>query len=237
MVLGDDVNIDSLGLTAHLGGAITVITDDSPVTRGQGELNIKSGKYSAYGRQLDIERGRLFFNNGPINNPGIELRAQKEFPDVTAGVNVRGLLRSPQVTFFSDPELPQSQIASLILAGGTLETAQNSEKPGAARNDLLLQGSALIAQRFGSRVGFDDLGVESDINNDTSLVLGKYLLPRLYISYGISLAEAINTLKMRLTLGKGWTLKTEAGKARSADVVYTFRKGDAKSEEEEPPPQ
>ena len=239
MVLGDDVNINSLGLTAKLGGAIAVTADESPVTRGQGELNIKSGKYRAYGRLLDIERGRLIYNNVPINNPGVELRAQKEFANefstVTAGVNVRGLLRSPQVTFFSDPEMPQAQIASLIVAGGGLETAQSSDKPGAARNDLLMQGYALIGQRFGNRVGLDDVGVESDIQNETSLVLGKYLSPRLYISYGISLAEAINTFKMRLALGKGWTIKTEAGKARSADVVYTIRKGGKKTEEEAAP--
>ncbi len=238
MTLGNDVKINSLGLTAKLGGAITVITDDSPVTRAQGELNIKQsvGKerstYRAYGRLLDIERGRLIFNNGPINNPGVELRAQKEFASefstVTAGVNVRGQLRAPQVTFFSDPEMPQAQIASLIVAGGTLETAQSSDKPGAARNDLLMQGYALIGQRFGNRVGIDDVGVESGINNETSLVLGKYLSPRLYISYGISLAEAINTFKMRLALGKGWTVKTEAGQARSADLVYTFKKGSKK---------
>jgi len=243
MTLGDDVSINSLGLTAKLGGAITVITDDSPVTRAQGELNIKqsTGKdrstYRAYGRLLDIERGRLIFNNGPINNPGVELRAQKEFTSefstITAGVNVRGPLRSPQVTFFSDPPLAQAQIASLIVAGGTLESAQNSDKPGAARNDLLMQGYALIGQRFGNRVGVDDVGVESGINNDTSLVLGKYLSPRLYVSYGISLAEAINTFKMRLTLGKGWTIKTEAGQARSADVVYTFKKGRKKAAPEE----
>ena len=41
---------------------------------------------------------------------------------------------------------------------------------------------------------------------------------------GISLAEAINTLKLRYTIGDRWTLKTESGKARSADVVYTIQK-------------
>ena len=104
---------------------------------------------------------------------------------------------------------------------------QNTNKPGAARNDLLTQGGyAMHRQHFGIGVGMDDVGVESRrINNDTSLVLGKYLSPRIYISYGISLAEAINTFKMRLTLGKGWTIKTEAGQARSADIVYTFKKG------------
>jgi translocation and assembly module TamB len=101
---------------------------------------------------------------------------------------------------------------------------QNSTRPGAARNDLLAQSGAILAQRVGTRVGLDDVGIESDLSNDTSLVLGKYLSPRLYVSYGISIAEAINTLKMRFTLGDRWTIKTEAGKARSADIVFTIKK-------------
>ena len=40
----------------------------------------------------------------------------------------------------------------------------------------------------------------------------------------VSLAEAINTIKMRYTIGDRWTIKTEAGKERSADLVYTIEK-------------
>lgn len=228
LALGNDVNIDSLGLTAKLGGSIQVRMDEGGASRGQGELNITSGKYMALGRLLDIERGRLIFNNVPLNDPGVDLRAQKVFPDVTAGINVRGALRAPRLTFYSEPSIPQSQIASLILAGGSLESVQDTQRSGAARNDLLAQGGAILAQRVGSHVGVDDVGIESDPGStDSSLVLGKYLSPRLYISYGISLAEAINTLKLRYTIGDRWTIKTEAGRARSADIVYTFKKKDA----------
>jgi translocation and assembly module TamB len=58
----------------------------------------------------------------------------------------------------------------------------------------------------------------------TSVVLGKYLSPRLYVSYGISLTESINTIKMRYTLDDNWTVKTEAGKERAADLVFTIEK-------------
>ena len=225
LTLGDDVNIKALGLTAKLGGSIALRTDESQISRGQGELNVVSGKYAALGRQLDVQRGRLSFNNAPMGDPGIDLRAQKVFPDVTAGVNVRGSLRAPRMTFFSEPAIPQSQIASLILAGGSLETVQNSSNPGAARNDLLAQGGAILAQQIGTRVGIQDVSLESNsfAQNQTSLVLGRYLSPHIYISYGISLAEAINTLKLRYTIGDHWTIKTEAGKDRSADIVYTVR--------------
>jgi len=143
-----------------------------------------------------------------------------------AGVNVRGTLRAPRMTFFSDPAVSQSQIVSLLIAGGSLDSVQNNTDPaqrGAeARNNMLLQGSALLFQQFGGKVGLDDVSVESDLNNETSLVLGRYLSPRLYVSYGISLAEAINTIKMRYTIGDHWTIKTEAGLVRSADLVYTI---------------
>ena len=231
LTLGDDVNINAQGLSARLGGSIVLRTDESQTSRGQGELNVTSGKYRALGRLLDIQRGRLLFNNGPLGDPGIDLRAQKVFPEVTAGVNVRGTLRAPRMTFFSEPAIPQSQIASLILSGGSLASVtDNTTRPGAARNDLLMQGGAILAQQIGGRVGIQDVSVESTydadsakVSNDTSLVLGRYLSPRFYVSYGISLAEAINTLKLRYTIGDHWTLKTEAGKERSADIVFTVR--------------
>jgi translocation and assembly module TamB len=217
LVLGDRVNIDALGLTARLVGSVTIRTGYDPITRGSGELSVAEGKYAAFARQLDIQRGRLIFTGGPVTNPGIDVIAQKVFPDVTAGVNVRGTLAQPHISFFSDPPLPQQQVASLILAGGSLESAQN------ASNAALGQGAALLAAQLGSHVGIPDVSLETDpIANETSLVLGRYLSPRLYVSYGVSLTEQLNTLKMRYTLGDHWTLRTEVGQAYGADLVYSI---------------
>ncbi|MEO7775250.1 MAG: translocation/assembly module TamB domain-containing protein [Steroidobacteraceae bacterium] len=223
LTLGERATIDTFGLSGRLAGSINLrSSDESDITRGSGELNVVEGKYAAFGRKLDIEHGRLLFDNGPVADPGVDIRAVKKFPDVTAGVNVRGTLREPRMTFFSDPPVPQSQVVSLIL-GGSIDAAQNGNR-SAARNDLLAQGGAIIAQQFGSRVGIEDVSIESDLTNETSLVLGKYLSPRLYVSYGISLAEAINTVKLRYTIGDHWTIRTESGRARSADLVYTIQK-------------
>jgi translocation and assembly module TamB len=220
--LGDRVTIDTLGLAGRLSGSVRSVTDDTGFNRGTGELQVEEGKYTAYGRKLDIEHGRLQFSNGPLNNPAIDLRAVKKFPDITAGVNVRGTLRAPRMTFFSDPPVAQSQIVSLLLAGGSLDSVQNGNEASARNRLLLQQGSAILFQQLGDRVGIEDVSVESDLNNDTSLVLGRYLSPRLYVSYGVGLAEAINTIKMRYTIGDHWTIKTEAGAARGADLVYTI---------------
>ncbi len=152
------------------------------------------GSYTAYARRLDIQRGRLIFTGGAIDDPGIDVRAQKQFPDVTAGVNVRGTLLQPHMSFFSDPPLPQSQIVSLILAGGSLNSAQNSSnaatRPG---------GGAARCRSSAPRVGLPDVSLETDpVANETSLVLGRYLSPRLYVSYGVSLTETAERLQAAL---------------------------------------
>jgi translocation and assembly module TamB len=228
--LGDRVNVDASGLTARIVGAITITSGYDPVTHGRGELSVADGKYSAYGRKLDIKYGRLIFTGGPVDNPGINLRAQKEFPDVTAGVDVRGTLLNPHLSFFSDPPLPQSQIQSLILAGGSLESAQ-SRAPGTTvgagvgtGNYAAGQAAAMLGQQYGSLVGIEDVSLESDITNETSLVLGRYLSPRLYVSYGISLTEQLNVIKLRYSLGDHWAVRIEAGQARGADLVYSIER-------------
>jgi len=219
LTLGDRVNVDALGLTARLVGSVTIRNGYDAVTRGSGELSVAEGKYSAFARQLDIQRGRLIFTGGPITDPGIDVVAQKVYPDVTAGVIVRGTLAQPHISFFSDPPLPQQQVASLILAGGSLESAQN------ASNAALGQGAALLAAQLGSHVGIPDVSLETDpMVNETSLVLGRYLSPRLYVSYGVSLTQQLNTFKMRYTLGDHWTIRTEVGQAYGADLVYSITK-------------
>jgi translocation and assembly module TamB len=219
LVLGDKVNLDAMGLNARLTGNVTLRSGYDAITRGTGELSVAEGQYTAYARKLDIQRGRLIFTGGPIDDPGIDVIAQKQFPDVTAGVKVRGTLIQPRMSFFSDPPLPQSQIMSLILAGGSLQSAQNTS------NAALGQGAALLAAELGPHVGLPDVSVETDpIANETSLVLGRYLSPRLYVSYGVSLTEQLNVFKMRYTLGDHWTIRTELGTANGADLVYSIEK-------------
>jgi translocation and assembly module TamB len=219
LTLGEHVSLDTSGLTGRLTGSLTIKAGYDALTRGTGELAIADGKYTAYARKLDIERGKMLFTGGPIDNPGIDVRASKEFPDIKAGVNVRGTLLQPRLSFFSDPPLPQSQIMSLILSGGSLQSAQNTS------NAALGQGAALLAAQLGDKVGLPDVSLETDpIANETSLVLGRYLSPRLYVSYGVSLTEQLNTLKMRYTLGDHWTMRTEVGTARGADLVYSIEK-------------
>jgi translocation and assembly module TamB len=86
----------------------------------------------------------------------------------------------------------------------------------------------VLAAQLGRRIGIEQVGVESTTKTtgqtNTALVLGKFLSPRLFISYGISLTESINTLKLRYTLSDKWVLKLEAGEAQAADAEFRIQR-------------
>ncbi len=222
--LGDDVRLEALGLNGQLGGSVLLTSLPDGSTTGTGELEIRGGTFRAYGRELSISRGRLMFAGGPVDDPGLDLRAVRRLPGYEVGVMVRGPLRKPQLTLFSDPSMPQTQIASMLLVGRSLDQLGPGSRQAlsASSADVATQGGALLAGQIGRYVGLDEVTVQEDADRDTSLVLGKFLSPRLYVSYGISLTDSINTLKMRYTIGDRWVISAEAGKEAAADIEFVI---------------
>jgi translocation and assembly module TamB len=224
--LGDDVQLNTFGLQGKLTGNVNTTTRPGEPPRGRGELRVQSGRYQAYGQDLDIERGRLLFESSPLDNPGLDILAIRTIEEQRVGVNVRGTLRVPRMSFYSEPSLTQSQTVAYLLTGKPLEDmrTQDATAVSNASNALALQGGGLIASQIGRRIGLEAVSVESSGLNDTSLVLGKFLSPRLFVSYGISLTESINTFKARYSISDHWLLKGESGQNQSGDVEFRIER-------------
>lgn len=228
--MGKDVRVDAFGLHARIEGGVTTMVRTGAPTTGRGELRVAEGRYEAYGQQLEINRGQLLFDNAPLEDPGLDIEARRRIETVTVGLNVRGTLQEPRLTFFSDPSMPQTQIVSYLLVGKPLNqsAAGDPDSLSSPSDTLALQGGGFLASQIGRRLGIEEVGVENYINSEgeanPSLVLGKFLSPRLFISYGISLTESINTLKLRYTISDRWVFRTESGEAQSADLEYTIER-------------
>jgi translocation and assembly module TamB len=231
IVLGKDVQMNVFGLKAKPTGSVLVIDEPGKVTRGAGELEVKDGTFKAYGQDLTIERGRVIFA-GPINNPSVDVRAYRKANDGTvAGINAKGTLQSPEVTLWSDPPMGQSDQLAYLLLGRPLNQAspQEGDRLANAANALGLRGGNLLAKKLAARFGLEEARIESDGSLDqASLVVGKYLSPRLYVTYGIGLFEPINTFRVRYLLSDKWTLQAESGEGTSADALYTVERGGPK---------
>jgi translocation and assembly module TamB len=228
VAIGKDVRVESYGLKAKLGGDVTVLTKPADVPRGQGAITVVEGQYKAFGQDVKITRGRLTYNNTPLTEPVLDLVAERyiEAEDITVAVNVRGSLDEPFINITSTPAMSNNEALSYLLTGRSIDTLQSGEAQSidSAAESLAYSGGGLLLGGIGSRLGLDELTVERTGTDDTSVVLGKYLSPKLFISYGVSVAEAINTIKLRYTLNKKWSLRAEAGLDQSADIEYRIER-------------
>jgi translocation and assembly module TamB len=231
--LGDAVRFDGLGLTGLLGGSVLVVDEPGQPTRASGEMSIRDGKYKAYGQDLEIRRGRLLFAGGPLTEPGLDIEAvRRPAPDILAGVKVRGNLQKPVMTTFSEPDMPQSEQLSWLVLGRSMQGNTSDSEQSALNNAALmlaLGGGETLGKELGEKIGVDEIEVSSEAGDTTSasLLVGKYLTPKLLVSYGVGLFEPISTLRLRYTLSSKWKLVGQASDlSSSADLFYVIESGD-----------
>ncbi len=231
IVLGEDVHFDGYGLTARIGGKLALDEEPGKLTTASGELRVLDGHYKAYGQDLTIRHGRLLFSGGPIANPGLDIRATRQVGQVTAGLNVTGTLRNPKLRVFSNPPMPQSEALAYLLFGHGVQQNSGGENTlyQQAASAIGLIGGTYAVRSITQPLGIDTVSVEnaSRYSNDSrqaSLFLGKYLSPRLYVSYGIGLYEPINLLRLRYTLSRHWALEAESGSISGADILFNIER-------------
>ena len=75
----------------------------------------------------------------------------------------------------------------------------------------LAAGTALVASELGQRLGLDDAGVVGSraLGADV-LSIGKYLSPKLYVGYGVSLLGTGQVLMLKYLLRKGFDIQIES---------------------------
>ena len=227
LTLGERVNFFGFGFEGRFGGSLLLHDEPGQLTTATGELNVLEGRYRAYGQRLDVEYGRLLYTGGPLSNPGLDIRAVRHVGNVTAGLKVWGSLNQPQIELFSIPAMGQTDALAYLMLGRPIENASGEDGAMMAKAVLALglSGGDNLARRLGDRFGLDEMRVEAnDTGEQASLVMGRYLSPKLYVSYGVGLVEAFNTFSVRYQISEKWQLKGESGEYQGADLIYTIER-------------
>lgn len=234
LVLGDKVRVEAFGLKTNIAGELTVRDKPGQQTTATGELNTVGGSYKAYGQNLDISRGRLIFAGGPVTEPGLDVKAAR-YPteDIEVGVRVRGPLSQPVFELYSMPPMPQQEQLSYLVLGRSL-TTQGTGATGAEQAALANAALSLGLGQTGFLGDFlrDDIGLDEvqigagagQSNDQAALVLGKYLTPKLFVSYGVGLFTPGQSFRVRYQLSSKWTLKTETGTQTGGDLIYSIER-------------
>jgi len=232
--LGDDVHLEGYGISGYLRGELQVDKIPGTHMRGRGQLSLADGVFAIYGRTLNIERSRLMFAGGPIDNPGVDVRAKKIVADnekpnetIEVGVDVNGTADNLEFTLFSNPTMEESDILAYMVVGRAMSDV--------GQQDESLINSAAMALGMNKKLGplgeltellpVDELYIEGDTADEMSLVVGKHLTKELFIGYGHNFFEQEGEVRLRYHLGAGFSIETRSsGERTGADLLYSFEK-------------
>jgi translocation and assembly module TamB len=222
--LGDDVRYLGTNLDSRLEGALDLEYASGMPATARGTLEI-SGTYDAYRNPLDLERGRLVFA-GPLDNPGLDVRATRRVEQVTVGVQMTGTLKAPETRIFSQPVMGEADALSYLLFGRPLERSENQDAEilRAAAVSMGLQQALPVIQRIGESLGFDEFTVRPTDTDAGALMAGKYLSPKLYVRYSYGLFNRIGGLLLRFRINDRLSIETRSGEQKSMDLLYTVEK-------------
>ncbi|HCR34703.1 MAG TPA: pathogenicity protein, partial [Stenotrophomonas sp.] len=209
--LGDKVKMTGFGLKGGLTGKMQVWAKPGREMIANGGLEV-SGRYKAYGQDLTITRGNLNWNYNAVSDPRINIRAERRIGDVTAGIDVTGRAQQPRADVWSDPAMSQSEALAYLVLGRSLTNASTDQtQQVTAASAALSAGSGLLASQLGAKLGLDDAGVSQSRALGGSVIgFGKYISPKLYVGYGVSMVGAGSVLTLKYLLRRGFDVEVES---------------------------
>ncbi|WP_413514902.1 autotransporter assembly complex protein TamB [Serratia proteamaculans] len=224
--VGNDVRLDAFGLKARLKGDLKVVQDKNGLGLN-GQIDIPSGRFHAYGQDLIVRKGQLMFS-GPPDQPLLNLEAIRNpdstEDDVTAGVRVTGLADAPKLEVFSDPAKSQQEALSYLLRGQGLGS---SGADGNAMTSMLIgmgvAQSGQLVGKIGEAFGVSNLALDTQgVGDSSQVVVSGYVLPGLQVKYGVGIFDSLATLTLRYRLMPKLYLEAVSGLDQALDLLYQF---------------
>ncbi len=179
------IDVDGMGLDSEWGADIIIRgTTDDP--RIGGEARVVRGDYTFAGTRFELTRGVIDFNaNAPID-PQLDIRAEAEQNRLEVEVRVGGSAQQPEISFTSDPAMPEEEILARLLFGGSITSlsATDALQLGAAVASLRGGGGMDPINQLRTAIGLDRLrivGADPALDRGTGIALGKNFGRRFYV--------------------------------------------------------
>ena len=262
--INNPIAFSGFGLTSNIVGSLRLDSDPSQdYTKADGRVSLLDGEYKAFGKTFTVRTGDIIYNGGPARNPVVDIRAERsvtvvstqttlgtadgledsspaipsssETKSILVGLALKGPLRQPHISFYSEPTMTDGDIVSYLFIGRPQDQASG------AQADVLFQAVSELmpftgSSALGEKFGLDELSLTQLSSNDgasdslldtTALVVGKRLSNRLYVRYIRGLSNTIDTVtsdfQVRLFLGKHFTLEGNAdSNGYGGDLIYSI---------------
>ncbi len=227
--LGDQFHLNGFGADVNLSGRMRMEKAPGDNMHLYGEVKVPRGRYRAYGQRLIVRRGAVIFY-GPPDNPDLNLEAVRDLPpgnNDVVGMRVIGSLKTPEAILFSEPSMPDSDIAYYLLTGR--KPVANSTGTGGftasgALLSLGLAGSESKAGQLAEKFGITDLqlGTSENASGESEAEISGQLGKDLFVRYGRGLGEQSNSISFQYRLTPKLMIETISGVEDALDLLYSF---------------
>jgi translocation and assembly module TamB len=165
ITLGEKVLVKMEGIDAQLDGGTDLMFKSLDKITSKGEIKVVKGRYRAYGVNLEIVRGRLFYTGGSISQPTLDILALRTVGDVRAGITVSGILQAPVIKLYSEPTLPAVDILAYIVFGHPFDNSSNSKQAAmmaqVASALLSRDQSSSLQDQIKNRLGLSTMEIQT----------------------------------------------------------------------------
>jgi autotransporter translocation and assembly factor TamB len=228
LVVGDQVQIVLYGLNAKVSGALRLRQSATRPLHVEGTLNLNEGKFSRYGIEFQLERGRLVYN-GSLANPMVDVIARREVDGPTDKVVVKlvvtGAATNIQSKLVASPAMSEAEALSYLLLGRPLQASSGTDGAMLANAALSfgLKQVVPITAEIQSTLGLDHLTIGGQSADSASIVAGKRLSDNVYMEYNYGIFSRIGGLLLSYQLTEQLALKAQSGTDDSLELIYKFK--------------
>jgi translocation and assembly module TamB len=123
--------------------------------------------------------------------------------------------------------MDQSDILAYIVLGYPINQASKEEGEllAKAATSIGFLGGEKIIRSLTEQFGLDEVKIQSsNTTKEASLVLGKYLSPKLYVQYAVGIGETVNSMMLDYKVNKQISIKSESGETQSTDIIFSIEK-------------
>ena len=125
--LGDQVKIDTDLAKAELSGGIMLTWEKESIPTADGSIHA-NGTLAVFGPVLHVKDGRVRFPGVPVNNPMLNLRAERDIFGNTqirqAGVSITGSAKRPVIEAYTNPYTTSDRAWAVLITGSDVEYGQ-----------------------------------------------------------------------------------------------------------------
>ncbi|MBE7732541.1 translocation/assembly module TamB domain-containing protein [Devosia faecipullorum] len=217
----NQIFIRGRGLDAEVGGSVR-LTGPASAVQPVGGFSLTRGRLAILGQRVTFETGTVTLL-GDLD-PQLNFVARTEGDDITVFVIVSGRASDPDITFSSNPSLPQDEVLSRLIFNrsmGELSPLQLAQLAAAAA-ELVGGGGGLVDSLRGA-AGLADLDIVTDKEGNVGVQAGTYIQDNVYLGVTAG-ANGQSKVTINLDVTDDLTIKGAAGQDGNSSIGVFYER-------------